>query len=207
MVADARKFFDGKGAPDGAQAFGRYFTVAPFDDWFCGCPACQAQFTLDRNNQEFTNGVASDYWFAFVNKVAREIAKTHPNKYLSTYAYSDYAYYPRKVHLEPNVSVEMCLQARHWWAPGSKATDARVYRGWVSHEKGRPLYVRLYCCFPELLCDRPQPWHCFHGFSAHYLDQQIKMFARDGIRGVYLDGVGEQVDLYVLLKLLLLLRW
>jgi len=71
----------------------------------------------------------------------------------------------------------------------------------VSHEKGRPLYVRLYCCFPEVLCAWPQPWHCFHGFSAHNLDQQIKMFARDGIRGVYLDGVGEQVDLYVLLKL------
>ena len=41
------------------------------------------------------------------------MAKTHPDKYLSTLAYSEYAYYPRKVHLEPNISVQMCLHARH----------------------------------------------------------------------------------------------
>jgi hypothetical protein len=44
-------------------------------------------------------------------------------------------------------------------------------------------------------------WHSFPGFNAHTLDRQIKMFARDGIRGAYLEGISSQIDTYVSLKL------
>lgn len=201
VVADARNFFDNQGAGPGVYAMGQYFGLVPMDNnsW-CKCSACQSQLTPERNNQDFSNGVASDYVFAFVNKVAREVAKTHPGKYLSTIAYYEYAYRPRKIRLEPNISLQMCLHARHQWAPGMKANDLGFYRDWVSREEGRPLYLWLYYCFPELNCE-PQQFHCFPGFSAHHLDRQIKMFARDGIRGALLDGLGEQVDLYVTFKL------
>jgi hypothetical protein len=202
VVADARKFFDVQSTMAGVQASGEYFGLVPMDisNHWCRCAACQAQLTRDRNNHEFSNGIASDYIFTFANKVAREVAKTHPDKYLSMLAYNEYAYYPSKVRPEPNISVQMCLQARHWWAPGSKETDTSFYHDWVSRDKGRRLYVWLYYCFPELLCDDGN-WRCFPGFSAHNLDQQIKMFARDGIRGAFLNYLGEQVDFYITLKL------
>jgi len=35
-------------------------------------------------------------------------------------------------------------------------------------------------------------FHCFPGFFAHTLDRQIKMFARDGIRGAFFNGLGNR---------------
>ena len=205
VAADARKFFDGEAVQSGVQAsnanqsLGQFFGLVPMDSTgWCKCPVCQAQLTRQRNQQEFSNGVASDYFFAFANKVAREVAKTHPGKTLATLAYSEYAYHPQKVRLEPNISVQLCLHARHQWVPGMKANDLNFYRNWVSNEQGRRLYVWLYYCFPEFTW----PFHCFPGFSAHNLDTQFKQFARDGIRGAFFNNTGEQVDIYVSLKLL-----
>lgn len=206
VVKDARAFFDGRGLAYCSTAAGEYFGLAPMDDrYWCRCPVCKAQFDPKlecpdphHGKGPFSNGYASHYWFTFVNKVAREIAKTHPGKYVATLAYADFAYYPHQVRLESNVAVQMCLQIRNWWAPWTADNDRRFYRDWVSNEKGRRLYVWLYYCFPELLCG---PWHCFPGFSAHTLDSQLKTYARDGIRGAFLNNTGEQVDLYITLKL------
>ena len=173
VIKDARKFFDGKGLEHGALAAGDYFAVVAMDSGWCKCKACQAQIDQagEKERREgglFSIGTASDYWFTFVNKVAREVAKTHPDKYLATLAYADYAHYP-KVKVEPNVSVGLCLHVRHQWSPGVTADDLHFYRDWVGNEKGRPLYLYLYYCFPELGC-RDDSWHCFPGFSAHTLE-------------------------------------
>ena len=202
VVKDARDFFDGKQAQSGAAAQGQYFGLVPMDNasW-CKCPACQAQLTRDRNQQEFSNGVASDYFFTFANKVAREVAKTHPDRILATLAYFEYAYYPKKVQLEPNISVQLCLHARHQWAPGMMANDLGFYNDWLSHRNGRRVFLWLYYCFPELFCEGGN-YHCFPGFSAHSLDSQFKRFARDGIDGAFFNNIGEQVDIYVTMKLL-----
>ena len=82
-----------------------------------------------------------------------------------------------------------------------KDNDLRFYNEWAANEKGRRLYLWNYYCFPDLLC-RDGSWHCFPGFSAHTLDRQIKMYARDGIRGMFMDSLCEQVDAYVTFKLL-----
>ena len=135
-----------------------------------------------------------------MNKVAREVAKTHPGKYISTLAYCDYSYHPLKVRLEPNISVQMCLHTRNWWVPGMKENEIRFYRDWVTREKGRPLYVWLYYCLPEL--NLGPSYRCFPGFCSHTLGPAIKMFARDGVRGAFIEGASDQVDTYVTCKLL-----
>jgi len=207
VVADARKYFDGQGAATGAEAAGDFFAMVPMDrggrGGWCNCPACQAQIDQKRliENSFDSNGSASDYWFAFVNRVAREIAKTHPGKYLSTLAYAGYSYRPRKVRLEPNISVQMCLHTRNWWVPGMREDELRFYRDWVSHEQGRPLYLWLYYLMPEWTPSENK-FQCFPGFFAHTLGRQIKMFAGDGIRGAFIEGVSDQVDTYVTMKLL-----
>jgi hypothetical protein len=208
VVDDARAFFDGRGLPNGEPGAGDYFGLGPMDnrDW-CRCPVCRPRFDPKREThpeQEkgyYSNGYASDYWFTFVNKVAREVAKTHPDKFVATLAYADFAYYPDDVRLEKNVSVQMCLHVRNWWAPGREENDLRFYRDWVSHADGRRLYLWNYYLFPDLL-GKMNGFHCFPGFSAHTLDRQIKMFARDGIRGMFIDSLSDQVDSYVTFKLL-----
>lgn len=208
VVADARKFFDGQGAAIRAEAAGRYFAMVPMDrggrSGWCRCPACQTQIDQQRLNENSfdSNGSASDYWFAFVNKVARELARTHPDKYISTLAYAGYSYYPRNVRLEPNVSVQMCLHTRNSWAPGMLQHELRWYRDWVGREKGRPMYVWLYHCLPELQNVDGAAFRCFPGFHAHAVGLQFKRFARDGIRGAFIEGVSDQVDAYVTVKLL-----
>lgn len=202
VIRDARDYFDRKGLKPGAQAMGDYFALVPMDNnrW-CKCPACQAEMNEDqRDNPHFSNGFASDYVFGFVNKVARAIGRSHPDKFLSAIAYHDYAYYPRRVKLEPNVSVQMCLHVRNWWAPDMERNDMHFYREWVRRERGRRLFLWLYYCFPEEN-GRYGNFNCFPGFFAHTAARQIKMFARDGIRGAFLNGLGEQVDTYITFKL------
>jgi hypothetical protein len=200
VVADARRYFDGHQAEQGAKALGDYFGIVPMDNGgWCKCAECQAQMTPQRRQQAFANGVVSDYYFTFVNKVAREVAKTHPGKYLATLAYYQFAYRPQRIILEPNVSVQMCLQARHVWAPGVRQNDMRFYRDWVDNNPGRRFYVWLYYNFPEY--ETYERGHCFPGFSIHHLGRLIKMYARDGIRGAFLNNTSEQVDLYITLRL------
>jgi len=205
VAQDARDFFDGKGIRGTAPALGDYFAVVPLDNsrW-CQCASCQGELrrSADLASPHFSNGSASRYLFGFVNNVAREVAKTHPAKHIATLAYSDYAYYPEGMALEPNVSVAPCLQTRIYWAPNIKTNDVETfYRPWAKLAKERPIYLWLYYCFPEENA-LGRRYHCFPGFMAHTAAENIRMYHRDGIRGVFLCGYGEQVDYYVTVKLL-----
>jgi len=203
VIQDARDYFDGKGTKVGAQANGDYFALVPMDNsaW-CKCQNCQAQLNPEeKENPHFSNGWASDYIFGFANKVAKAIRQSHPHKFLATLAYSSYAYYPKRIRLESNIAVQMCLHVRNWWAPSMEENDMKFYRSWVSREKDRPLYLWLYYTFPEEVAINGK-WHCFPGFFAHTLDRQWKMFARDGIRGAFLNNLGEYLDTYLTFRLM-----
>lgn len=205
VVQDARGYFDGKGVKGMQPAIGNYFVVQPHDNanW-CKCEACQKLLAIDANNargEHFNSGKASHYWFTFVNAVARELRKTHPDKYIATSAYWVYAYRPEDMEIESNISVSPCLQPRNFWAPLIRKNDLDFYKKWVE-KKDRPIYLWNYYDFPEeLTFSQTKPWKCFPGFSAHLLADMIKMYAQDGVRGVFLCGMGEQVDFYITMKL------
>ena len=202
VVRDARDYFAGRGIKPGAQAMGDYFALVPMDNsLYCQCPRCRAlEDKSEAENPQFSNGEFSDYIFTFTNRVARALHREFPHKYLSQLAYARYAYHPKHVQLEPNISVQMCLHVRNWWVPSMEKNDLKVYHSWVDVEKDRPLYLWLYYCFPESMGTH-HGWHCFPGFFAHTAARQIRMFARDGIRGAFLNGLGEQVDTYVTFKM------
>ncbi len=63
--------------------------------------------------------------------------------------------------------------------------DLFFYRDWVMKKKGRRLSLWLYYCFSEEVAMN-SGFHCFPGFFAHFASKQFKMFAKDGIRGVFL---------------------
>ncbi len=211
VVQDARDYFDGKPSQAGASNRGPYFGIVPQDNGsWCKCPRCQAEMDLtDVGNEQFSRGIASNYVWGFVNKVARQVRKTHPDKWISAVAYHQYAYYPTGVELEPNIAVQMCLHTRNWWAPQLARNDQRIFDEWVEKSEGeRPLYLWLYYNFPGYLVPR-EHFKVFPGFFVHTVIEQMPMYHDAGIRGIFMEHSAEggqsflldQLDMYVTLKL------
>jgi hypothetical protein len=208
VAQDARDYFEGKPVPDLTLPEGTdYFPVVPEDAArFCHCEQCRHLLDPHTNDVPrtpsgravFNDGRASHLWFSFVNQVARELHKTHPDKYISTLAYESYYWYPTEFRLEPNVAIAPCMQVRNYWHMTAYANELGHYCRWVTD--GRPVFLWNYYCFPE----EPaviRKWHCFPGFSAHELAKLAKRYARDGVMGTFFCGIGEQVDFYVTMKL------
>ncbi|MEZ0257495.1 MAG: DUF4838 domain-containing protein [Chthoniobacter sp.] len=79
-------------------------SIMPPDGYtaICQCPLCAGKDSPERENR----GLASDYIWGFVNRVAREVRKTHPDKKVLNCAYGIYSLPPLKIEkLEPNVVV------------------------------------------------------------------------------------------------------
>lgn len=69
---------------------------------FCECVLCEGQDTPERGR----DGLHSDYVWGFVDRVARELYKTHPDRMVNGLAYGTYRLPPEKIdRLSPNVSV------------------------------------------------------------------------------------------------------
>jgi hypothetical protein len=210
VVQEARDYFDGKAITPGATAVGDVFGLVPMDNMsWCKCPRCQVEMNKDEaSNLQFNNGKASNYVFNFVNRVAHEVRKTHPNKWIGALAYSDYAYYPTRFKVEPNVVVQLCLHTRNWWCPSMEVNDRRVLNEWRSADPQRPLYLWLYYCFPALNA-KTGNFHFFPGFFAHTVAGQMKMYHGARIQGIFMEHSSEfdqtflmdQLEFYVTLKL------
>lgn len=79
-----------------------WVSVQPADGMVlvCQCPKCEGKATPERG----TRGIASDYVWEYVDRVAREIYKSHPTKKISALAYANYLLPPLKIQtLSPNI--------------------------------------------------------------------------------------------------------
>lgn len=97
---------------DAAVRFGRAMydvydipmvSMMPQDGYqFCECPLCEGMDTPERGR----DGIHSDYVWGFVNRVAQELYKTHPDKGVNCLAYGTYRQPPTNIkQLSPNVYV------------------------------------------------------------------------------------------------------
>jgi len=213
VIADAREYFDTGHAYPGARAEGDFFALVPMDNasW-CRCERCQAEI-LDEPTRGYpftSNDTASNYIFGFINKVAREVGRTHPGKWLSALAYSRYVYPPTDEPLEPNVSIQLCLQTRRIFHPESVRNDRRVLEAWTRESLERPKFLWLYYCYPSLRAAR-QGWRPYPGFFAHSIVGQFEQFHRSGVRGFFIEPsylahgqrspLMDQLELYLTFKL------
>jgi hypothetical protein len=79
-------------------------SIMPPDGYtaICQCEKCQGKESPELGSR----GMASNYVWDFVNRVAREVGKTHPKKKISNCAYGIYTEPPSNIDkLEPNVQV------------------------------------------------------------------------------------------------------
>lgn len=206
VAQDAIDYFRGKGLKGEQIAIGDYFAVVPLDNaTWCTCNECQKQLALDAGNvlgEHFNCGTATRYLWTFVNNVAKEVRKSCPEGKIAALSYHVYAYMPEGIELEKNISVAPCLQNRNYWAPKIKENEIKFYKEWIAESKksGRDIFLWNYLCFPT---ERGviTNFGVFPGFNVHEVGNNIKMYAQDGVKGVFLCGIGEQLDFYITMKL------
>ncbi|MFO0817000.1 MAG: DUF4838 domain-containing protein [Pirellulales bacterium] len=128
----------------------------------CQCEKCQGQDSPDRNER----GLLSEHVWDFVNRVAKEIGKSHPRAKVLNCAYGAYTLPPRKIEkLEPNVQVAIVggrrpLNIAESKAEGEAAPEA-LRAAWVK-KTDNPLII--FENYPFI--DRG--WY-LPGFAAHSL--------------------------------------
>lgn len=192
VAQDARDFFDGKGLKLHAMAFDGRFDLAPMDgrSW-CKCDACQAQLNNDPATnlkaQFFASAEASDYWFGFVNNVAKEAKKTHPHAKFVTLAYAAYAMPPRKEPLDPSVAVQVCIADAISYDTPSLRHEMDVYRQWAAG--GRTTYLWIYHNFPNLM-GMLGKFRPFPGFHARSTARLMREFGRAGAQAIFIENDG-----------------
>jgi hypothetical protein len=98
-----RQFVDDVCAYFDAHPEQKIFAVMPNDHLvgICECAECQAQADYDKPE----TGKFSNYVWSFVNRVAKEVGKRHPDKLIGCAAYSKWMLVPDRVKFEPNVAV------------------------------------------------------------------------------------------------------
>jgi len=182
-----------------------FFACEPMDNnSFCRCPECRKWYEPnEKDDSPFAEyGRHSEYFFQFVNEVAKETAKTNPDKFINTLAYGSHLRMPQKLRLEPNVAVHFCFDTNRLpYDRPAYAEEVRLLREWAAKDQGRALYLWLYYTFPNEVANNGQ-WFAFPGFFAHVIGKQFKLFQETGIRGMFHCGYGQEVEAYVTYKLM-----
>ncbi len=115
-------------------------SIMPPDGYtaICQCDLCKGKDSPERDNR----GLASDYIWGFVNRVAKEVAKTHPTKKVLNCAYGIYSLPPLKIDkLEPNVLVSVVGGRRPVGKKDKGADDARKLRESWLPKTDNPIYI------------------------------------------------------------------
>lgn len=200
----ARDYFDGKKeTPEGWKAVGDYFAIIPDDNSnYCTCDKCKALIVSGRRMQtgQFSSGTISNYFFSFVNAVAREVRKTHPGKYIATLAYWNYAYPPTTFEMEPNVSMAPCLHnCMYAIHREMRENDMKLYKDWLRRSEA-PMYLWNYYHHPmePALIDK---FNCFPNIMVHKSAETMRMYIKDGIRGIFICGQQDMLESYVIAKI------
>lgn len=123
-VATIRRYFD-----ENPQAHTYSLSINDNNTW-CACEACQAQ---DVDRPRFRGRpIYSDRYYTFVNAVARELRKTHPDKFVGGFAYAGVEPPPLGIErMEPNVFLNLTQDSSQYYDPEYRAEDYRLIDAWL----------------------------------------------------------------------------
>ncbi len=145
----------------------------------CQCELCKGKETLDRGNY----GFASDYIWDYVNRVAREVYKTNPDKLISSCLYGGCKLPPTKIEqFSPNIVFELCQSRMDEFndiLPKKKEETIRLRQEWLKKiPKGHtPFFVYGY--------------YLYGGFSPTYFPHAIAADLRS-LKGL---SLGEFIEI------------
>lgn len=149
----------------------------------CLCPRCTERFA------DTTKDDQSNSKFQFVADIAREAARVQPGAGICTDAYISTLHYPDKVDLPDNLAVTMCLPIYSWWHPTAKLFQMEAYKIWIEKEaKKRPLTIWTYIFSTQWDARfHFSDYKPFPGLYPWKIAGIIRMFARDGIKGIFAE--------------------
>lgn len=166
---------------------------------FCLCDNCRKWYEPERGDDSSSH---STYWFNFVNTVAREIKKSHPDKRIATLAYMSHEGPPTGFRLEDNVTVWFCLFNNR--LPFERSYDRAFERmaTWRAEYPDLPLALWLYNTFPYEFAHLAN-FKTFPGFFSHFAADQYKFFKKmDARQGIYQCGIAGTLESWMQLELL-----
>ena len=119
------------------------FPVMPNDSFtrICECAECQKQI----NEKGGAKGQFSDYVWNFVNEVAKEVKKSHPDKFIGCCVYGAYKTPPDKLEkLSANVVVMICKTRSEYGNPENKKYYNELIENWMKKIKPGNMYFWEY---------------------------------------------------------------
>jgi len=170
---------------------GEVFAIGPLDHRKFG-KQCKPPLEPKRKRPgTFMDGIASEYWFTFVNRVAKRVREAHPDKWIASPAYASH-FEPPSFELESNVGV--CMANTEGWAPesyGQENLDA-----W--RKKVKRLFVYEYWYSKGL----------FPPVRTHAAAAYAKRLRSLGIEGLFMEMISNSntavfhLDNYVMMRML-----
>ena len=189
VAQDARDHFDGKRRS--WHAGGKYFSVVPLDnESWCECDRCSAEYVeLDGpvDEGEPKRITRSNYVWGFIAKVAGQLKKTHPDKFISCVAYRAYFFPPdpKKVQLPDNVVVQICpgfdaLSSPRIYPPYATTAEAHEvwFADWAKIVKPDHVYMWWYWLWPT----NPS-YQSFPNVSPYVVGDFVRAMKRHGFTG------------------------
>ena len=157
-------------------------SVMPADGYVnpCQCDLCKGKGTPERG----WDGQISDYVWDYVNRVARELLKTHPTKKIICFAYGAYRLPPEKIEkLSPNIVVGICQTRAGFYDAGKQREFIQLREQWLKKAPSGELYNYDY-----YLHSRPGfTYESIPVFFPHAIAQDLR-----SLKGI---SVGEFVEL------------
>jgi len=100
---------------------------------FCQCAACRQLDPTDPQQQQTPRGLPnySNRFFTFVNRVAEELARSHPDKYLGCLAYH-VTEPPPTFAVHPRVIPYLTAGRANWTDPAIREGDQQLIRQWCA---------------------------------------------------------------------------
>ena len=128
-----------------------------------------------------TDGMFSDYMWGFVDRVAKEVYKTHPRRLIACIAYQDYRMPTEKIKkFSPNVLVMICKLRMQDANAKERAKMDRFIRQW--RKKCENIYVWEYYNWYYTGNERGEPF-----IFPHLISEDLK-FLKGKSRGEFIEA-------------------
>ena len=109
--------------------------------YMCECDDCAPKGTPERN----WNGAMSDYVWGYINRLATELYKSHPDHMVSGLSYGSYALPPEKIDtMSPNIAVVMTQTRNRLDNDHDRATREALREAWLEKLPSKQVVLHEY---------------------------------------------------------------
>ena len=147
----------------------------------CQCELCKDKGTPERG----WDGLMSDYVLGYMNRVAGELLKSHPDKMVSVLSYGAYKQPPATIEtFPPNLALWICQARKNYGDRQTREQALQLREAWLSKLPSRQLFIYDY-----YMDSRPGgAWEGIPVYFPHLISEDLR-----SLKGV---SSGEYIDLY-----------